>query len=299
MEDSIRLRIVVQPDDVQVKRVGRASCIEPEIKVCIESDNSENTIITLNAYLKVLGKDNKHKMILLRKSDEIAVSSRTHRREIIPLKLRFLKTMKVQVLKRNLGVARPEASIVFEAVNTLNQVVAAASTSHFAIISDPRYLDEVKKRRATEVLQRHDLEDDDKRSALYPDRDIDSADYDTSSLARGLPKRRRVTQHVHADPMMYGPELVEYQPHDHLGFDSPHDIHVTSNGSILGRIPFASTSPSMSLPPLKSTESESENEIYTDSDEEEIELIQLVQNLKRRGCDFSRVPVAKEETTSS
>jgi hypothetical protein len=145
----VRIRVVVQPEDVQVKRVGRASCIEPEIKLCIESETEYPIAVTINAYLKVLGKDDKHKFILLRKSDEILLS-KTHRREIVPMKLRFLKNIKVQVLKRNLGVARPEASVVFQAVTRLNEVQASTSTTHFAIISDPRYLDEVKKRRASE-----------------------------------------------------------------------------------------------------------------------------------------------------
>lgn len=144
-----KLRVLVQPNDVQVKRVGRASCIEPDVKLCVEMDTPYPKTIAVNAYLKVVGKDNKDKLILLRRSDDITFT-KTHKREVIGMKLRFLKNIKVQVLKRNLGVSRPEASIVFEAVSKENQFEGTCSTSHFAIISDPRYLDEVKHRRASE-----------------------------------------------------------------------------------------------------------------------------------------------------
>lgn len=144
-----KLRVLVQPNDVQVKRVGRASCIEPDVKLCVEMDTPYPKTIAVNAYLKVVGKDNKDKLILLRRSDDITFT-KTHKREIIGMKLRFLKNIKVQVLKRNLGVSRPEASIVFEAVSKENEFEGTCSTSHFAIISDPRYLDEVKHRRASE-----------------------------------------------------------------------------------------------------------------------------------------------------
>lgn len=148
-KEDAKLKVLVQPNDVQVKRVGRASCIEPDIKLCVEMDTNVPKTIAVNAYLKVLGKDNKHKLILLRKSDDITFT-KTHKREVIGMKLRFLKTIKVQVLKRNLGVSRPEASIVFEAVSKQNESEGHASTTNFAIISDPRYLDEVKHRRASE-----------------------------------------------------------------------------------------------------------------------------------------------------
>jgi hypothetical protein len=172
--DETKLRVLVQPNDVQVKRVGRASCIEPDVKLCVEMDSPYPKTIAVNAYLKVVGKDNKDKLILLRRSDDITFS-KTHKREIIGMKLRFLKTIKVQVLKRNLGVSRPEASIVFEAVGKENEFEGACSTSHFAIISDPRYLDEVKHRRANE---RHEpLSDDD----YHPTRRIKRRKIDTPS----------------------------------------------------------------------------------------------------------------------
>lgn len=156
--EETKLRVLVHPNDVQVKRVGRASCIEPDVKLCVEMDTQVSKTIAVNAYLKVVGKDNKDKLILLRRSDDITFS-KNHKREIIGMKLRFLKNIKVQVLKRNLGVSRPEASIVFEAVGKENEFEAACSTSHFAIISDPRYLDEVKHRRASE--RNEPLSDDD------------------------------------------------------------------------------------------------------------------------------------------
>jgi len=279
MEGPLRMRVVVQPDEVQVKRVGRASTIEPEIKVCIESD-IPNTIV-LNAYLKVLGKDAKHKMILLRKSDEISFS-KTHRKEIVSMKLRFLKTMKVQVLKRNLGVSRPEASIVFEAVNRQGMVEATTSTTNFAIISDPRYLEEVKKRRA---LEHHGEED------------VTANGSDEHHIKRAS-KRRRVPK---LSDMDYGEEYVDYEPHEYItnyedmqstGTDTLSRMHLSAlthptNASSSSISPLA-------LPPLKSTESDSDHELYTDSDEEEYALIQLVQSLKRqRGCDcHPHVPVS-------
>lgn len=175
--EETKLRVLVQPNDVQVKRVGRASCIEPDVKLCVEMDTPYPKTIAVNAYLKVVGKDNKDKLILLRRSDDITFS-KTHKREIIGMKLRFLKTIKVQVLKRNLGVSRPEASIVFEAVGKENEFEGACSTSHFAIISDPRYLDEVKHRRASE--RNEPLSDDE----YHPTRRVKRRRIDTPSTCK-------------------------------------------------------------------------------------------------------------------
>lgn len=181
-DSDFRIKVLVQPDAVQVKRVGRASCIEPELKVSLESDATYPQAITLNAYLKVLGKDNKHKLILLRKSDELNMT-KSHRREMVNMKLRFLKTIKVQVLKRNLGVARPEASIIFEAVNRHGEVLATMSTNYFAIISDPRYLDDVKKR-------------------LVDRPDVPESDDDQYQPPRAI-KKRRITSGVFPNTFTY------------------------------------------------------------------------------------------------
>jgi len=143
----VKLHVLVQPDNVQVKRVGRASLIEPGIKLGIECDACK--VLVINAYLRVQGSDNRCKNIPLQKSDEI-IFNKSHRAELLPMKLRFLKTLKVQMLKRNLGVSRPEGCIVLEAINRdSNEVEAITCTTDFAIISDPRYLEEVKKKRAS------------------------------------------------------------------------------------------------------------------------------------------------------
>ena len=189
--EETKLRVLVQPNDVQVKRVGRASCIEPDVKLCVEMDTPYSKTIAVNAYLKVVGKDNKDKLILLRRSDDITFS-KTHKREIIGMKLRFLKTIKVQVLKRNLGVSRPEASIVFEAVGKENEFEGACSTSHFAIISDPRYLDEVKHRRASE--RNEPLSDDD----YHPTRRIKRRRVDTPTSMS--PSHHPSHERTHARP---------------------------------------------------------------------------------------------------
>jgi hypothetical protein len=264
---TIRLRIIVQPEDVQVKRVGRASCIEPDIKVCIESDAPHPSAITINAYLKVLGKDNKHKLILLRKSDEM-MFTKAHGREIVNMKLRFLKTIKVQVLKRNLGVTRPEASIVLEAVNRHNEVLATTSTTQFAIISDPRYLDEVKKRRAQERV------DDGYQTP-------DSSDESYEPPAKRGPKRRRSLRTGFFE-----------------GDADFHQVPVLANGNLDASaqerkysLPCSSTASPTPLPALQALKDSSDFELsFADSDEEEYKLIKLVESLKHKGCNFRILP---------
>jgi hypothetical protein len=261
-EADLHLKMLVQPDDVQVKRVGRASCIEPELKVCLESDALYPMAVTLNAYLKVLGKDNKHKLILLRKSDELMMT-KVHRREVINMKLRFLKTIKVQVLKRNLGVARPEASIVFEAVNRHGEVIATVSTSHFAIISDPRYLDEVKKRR---VGERGDIAESDDDS------------YHPPTMKKYM-KRRRFSPEYEGPLSSGGPFISSA---DSSEPSSPASC-ISSPSS-----PFSPSSPDLAptpiyLTPLQTLRNISDFELFADS-EEEYKLIKLVESLKYRGC---------------
>jgi hypothetical protein len=275
-EGSIKIRVIVQPDDVQVKRVGRASCIEPEIKVAVESDSPYPTPITINAYLKVLGRDNKYKMILLRKSDEITLS-KAHRREVIGMKLRFLKTIKVQVLKRNLGVSRPEASVVFEAVNRQNEVEGSTSTTHFAIISDPRYLEEVKKRRALERDDDENVEDGDE---LYEPR-------------RRGPKRRHVSKN-----------FADSESDNHLrlangNLSADHVSPLRLNEAGYFRPPLLIHSNNASPVPDASPNNNNDNPpyLYTDSDEEEYRLIKLVEGLKHsyrpsQLCEYPILPSA-------
>lgn len=269
-----RIKTLVQPDAVQVKRVGRASCIEPELKVCLESEATYPQSITLNAYLKVLGKDNKHKMILLRKSDELMMT-KTHRREVVSMKLRFLKTIKVQVLKRNLGVARPEASVIFEAVNRHGEVLATISTNHFAIISDPRYLDDVKKR----LVDRPDVPESDD-DPYHPPRTI---------------KRRRVSpeyegplntvdSHQAYSLLANGNNVDSY---DQPSSSSPYSPSLSSSISSSPSSPSSSSclaSPTpIYLTPLQKLRDISDFELFADS-EEEYKLIKLVEGLKYRGC---------------
>jgi len=267
-ESDLHLKMLVQPDDVQVKRVGRASCIEPELKVCLESDALYPMSVTLNAYLKVLGKDNKHKMILLRKSDEVMMT-KVHRREVISMKLRFLKTIKVQVLKRNLGVARPEASVVFEAVNRHGEVIATMSTSHFAIISDPRYLDEVKKRR---VGERGDLAESDDDS------------YQPPTLKKGIKRRRLASAGEYEGPLNSGEASALLSDNLDSSYDSSSPQSPTSPSSpVSPASPYQSTPTPIYLTPLQTLRNISDFELFADS-EEEYKLIKLVESLKHRGC---------------
>jgi len=264
-EGPLRIRVMVQPEDVQVKRVGRASCIEPEIKLCLESDAPYPIAVTINAYLKVLGKDDKHKFILLRKSDEILLS-KAHKREIVPMRLRFLKNIKVQVLKRNLGVARPEASVVFEAVTHHNEIQASTSTTYFAIISDPRYLDEVKKRRACERI------DDEDHADHLPDI---HGDYPTTP---------------ESDEAYVPPRNVQKDPKRRRTIKSEDD---SSSCTTPPQVPEITTvwRPSDSFSPFQALKDTADEELLANNrDEEEHRLIELVESLKHKGCNFRILP---------
>jgi len=279
--EETKLRVLVQPNDVQVKRVGRASCIEPDVKLCVEMDTPYPKTIAVNAYLKVVGKDNKDKLILLRRSDDITFT-KTHKREIIGMKLRFLKTIKVQVLKRNLGVSRPEASIVFEAVGKENEFEGACSTSHFAIISDPRYLDEVKHRRASE--RNEPLSDDD----YHPTRRVKRRRIDAPySKLLAVPEEP-------TSPSFHGLTLPRIE--EAL---SPYDDALSAASSPSS--PLSCTSPSTPsfpaspcIPPLsdalQALKECADYELITDSKEEEKKLIKLVEALKHKGCNFDLLP---------
>jgi hypothetical protein len=241
--------------------------------------------IALNAYLKVLGKDNKDKLILLRRSDDITFT-KTHKREIIGMKLRFLKNIKVQVLKRNLGVSRPEASIVFEAVGKENEFEGACSTSHFAIISDPRYLDEVKHRRASE--RNEPLSDDEyqpthkvKRRRLdhHPAKLTAVTEEPTSpslSHAISLPRIQDIPSYFN--------EATAISP-----ASSPASPSCPS--SPLSPVPSVA-SPSKKRPPSDALRALKECVDYelTDSKDEERKLIKLVEALKHKGCNFDILP---------
>jgi len=278
-----KLRVLVQPNDVQVKRVGRASCIEPDVKLCVEMDTSYPKTIAVNAYLKVVGKDNKDKLILLRRSDDITFT-KTHKREVIGMKLRFLKNIKVQVLKRNLGVSRPEASIVFEAVSKENEFEGTCATSHFAIISDPRYLDEVKHRRASE--RNEPLSDDE----YHPVRRV---------------KRRRIDK---PGKLM---EVPEEPISPSFGFtrmeeassssSSPSPFLSTPSPALSPSSPFSCTSSPLSSPSspvytsplpdaLQALKECADYELITDSKEEQQTLMKLVEALKHKGCNFDILP---------
>jgi hypothetical protein len=222
--------------------------------------------VTLNAYLKVLGKDNKHKMILLRKSDEV-IMTKVHRREVISMKLRFLKTIKVQVLKRNLGVARPEASVVFEAVNRHGEVLATMSTSHFAIISDPRYLDEVKKRR---VGERSDI----------PESDDDS--YQPPTMRKGIKRRRLTTVGEYEGPLNSAGSATLRGDDVLTNSDSSPSSPSCPSSPVSPASPYSAPTP-IYLTPLQTLRNTSDFELFADS-EEEYKLIKLVESLKYRGC---------------
>jgi len=245
-------------------------------------DTQTPKTIAVNAYLKVLGKDDKHKLILLRKSDDITFT-KTHKREIICMKLRFLKTIKVQVLKRNLGVSRPEASIVFEAVGSKqNEYEGACSTNHFAIISDPRYLDEVKHRRASERNEPYQLSDDE----YHP----------TGAVRRS--KRRRVDRPVQLLTMgddTTSPSEVDEDYNSHpLKLPRIEDAPYEDNMSISPPLSSPSTpSPPFTPPPsdaLQALKECADFELFTDRKEEQMRLIKLVEALKHKGCNFHILP---------
>jgi len=297
-DKDIQLKLLVQPEDVQVKRVGRASCIEPELKLSLESDALYPMTITLNAYLKVLGKDNKYKMILLRKSDDIMLT-KVHRREMISMKLRFLKTIKVQVLKRNLCVARPEAYIIFEVVNKYNEVLASVSSTHFVIISDPRYLDEVKKRRGGERDISEEEVEADSNEEYYP----------SKMKFKRANKKRRLTAAEYEGPLNYYsndnsvPSCTNACSDENLDEQrtplSPLTSPPSSPSSPLSASvssPYIPASPTpIYLTPLSTLRNTSDLELFADS-EEEYKLIKLVESLKYRTectkglCNFQVLP---------
>jgi hypothetical protein len=281
--DDAKLRVLVQPNDVQVKRVGRASCIEPDIKLCVDMDTTYPKTISVNAYLKVLGKDNKHKLILLRKSDDITFS-KAHKREIVVMKLRFLKTIKVQVLKRNLGVSRPEASIVFEAVSKQNEFSGACSTNNFAIISDPRYLDEVKHRRASERNEPYQLSDDE----YHP--------------GRRLTKRRRIdrpgSKLITMGEEPASPDYPDYPDQELITLphieDAPYEDMAISPVPSTPSPPASPCTPSTPSPSSDALQALTECADFeltsTDAKEEQRRLIKLVEALKHKGCNFHILP---------
>jgi hypothetical protein len=293
-EEATKLRVLVQPNDVQVKRVGRASCIEPDIKLCVEMDSPYPKTISVNAYLKVLGKDNKHKLILLRKSDDITFS-KAHKREIVGMKLRFLKTIKVQVLKRNLGVSRPEASIVFEAVSKDNEFEGAVSTNNFAIISDPRYLDEVKHRRASERNEPSQLSDDEYR----PSGGVGGVGIRKSLKRRRLDKPGKYLAmseepaspsdqdspsmpHIEDTPYSYHYEDMAISP----PLSSPSPVFTPSSST-----PSPTPIPSSSSDALQALKECADDEFSTtDVKEEQRRLVKLVEALKHKGCNFHILP---------
>jgi len=279
-----KLRVLVQPNDVQVKRVGRASCIEPDVKLCVEMDTPYPKTIAVNAYLKVVGKDNKDKLILLRRSDDITFS-KTHKREVIGMKLRFLKNIKVQVLKRNLGVSRPEASIVFEAVSKDNEFEGTCSTSHFAIISDPRYLDEVKHRRASE--RNEPLSDDE----YHPVRRIKRRRVDKPTKLMAVPEEP-------TSPSFGLPRMDDAPSTSSSPFPSTPSPSL-SPASPLSSSPSSPISSSPSSPPMYSSSLPdalqalkecADYELITDSKEEQQTLMKLVEALKHKGRNFDILP---------
>jgi len=201
------------------------------------------------------------------------------------MKLRFLKTIKVQVLKRNLGVARPEASVVFEVVNRHGEVLSTVSTSHFAIISDPRYLDEVKKRRVGERTGDTAESDDDD---LYQ-----------PPVRRDIKRRRLVPEYE--GPLFSGEEcsvpLLVTGSVDAF----PSELSLPSSPSYPSSPSPASSCLSSPTPiyltPLQKLRNISDLELFADS-EEEYKLIKLVESLKYRGCqqlcNFQVLPCATQ-----
>lgn len=281
-EEATKLRVLVQPNDVQVKRVGRASCIEPDIKLCVEMDSPYPKTISVNAYLKVLGKDNKHKLILLRKSDDITFS-KAHKREVVGMKLRFLKTIKVQVLKRNLGVSRPEASIVFEAVSKDNEFEGACSTNNFAIISDPRYLDEVKHRRASERNEPSQLSDDEYRPSGGVGGGVGG--FRKSSKRRRLDKPGKYLA-MSEEPASPSDQELPSMPH--IEDASYEDMAISPPLSSPSPVP---STPSPSSDALQALKECADDEFSsTDAKEEQRRLVKLVEALKHKGCNFHILP---------
>jgi len=235
--------------------------------------------IAVNAYLKVLGKDNKHKLILLRKSDDITFT-KTHKREIIGMKLRFLKTIKVQVLKRNLGVSRPEASIVFEAVSKHNESEGQASTSNFAIISDPRYLDEVKHRRASERNDPYQLSDDE----YHPAKRVKRRRLDKPALKVLSDDEDPTTSPEYHPPYDGQYHQYQYQYEDMAISPAQSSSPSTPSSSISSP---STPPPSSALLALKEC---ADYEFFTDKKDEQSRLLKLVEALKHKGCNFHILP---------
>jgi hypothetical protein len=245
-------------------------------------DTSFPKTIAVNAYLKVVGKDNKDKLILLRRSDDITFT-KSHKREVIGMKLRFLKNIKVQVLKRNLGVSRPEASIVFEAVSKENEFEGTCSTSHFAIISDPRYLDEVKHRRASE--RNEPLSDDE----YQPVKRV---------------KRRRIDKAVKMEeptsPSFVLPRMEDatsssftFSPSPYLSTPSSTFSPASPSSCISSPLSSSPPSPMYTSPlpdALQALKECADYELITDSKEEQKTLMKLVEALKHKGCNFDILP---------
>jgi len=250
----------------------------------------------VNAYLKVVGKDNKDKLILLRRSDDITFT-KTHKREVIGMKLRFLKNIKVQVLKRNLGVSRPEASIVFAAVSKENEFEGTCSTSHFAIISDPRYLDEVKHRRASE--RNEPLSDDE----YQPMRRVKRRRVDKPGKLMAVPEEPispsfGFTRMEEASSSSPSPFLSTPSPALSPASPSSCNSSPLSSPSSPAYISSDYTSPSYPSPAyisplpdaLQALKECADYELITDSKEEQKTLMKLVEALKHKGCNFDILP---------
>jgi len=289
--DGVKMRVMVQPDNVQVKRVGRASIIEPGIKLLLECDSSKTLVI--NAYLKVQGSDNRSKNIPLQRSDEITFNT-SHRTESIIMKLRFIKTLKVQMLKRNLGVSRPEGCIVFEAVNRdSNEVEAVTCTTDFAIISDPRYLDEVKKKRAS-----MEVNTPTPKIGYYADDDYEPA------KPRPIKRKYSRMQDVYVPRLKFEKDDPEYLPVKHVlangGIVQADDPCTSSDwsspdlGSPLSTSVLLPDTSEISLPrksrkhdylpsftPNLRCSQDSLCSEVADSDEEEFRLAKLIEGLKK------------------
>jgi len=186
-----------------------------------------------------------------------------------------------------LYVSRPEASIVFEAVSKENEFEGTCSTTHFAIISDPRYLDEVKHRRASE---RNDPLSDDE---YHPVRRVKRRRVDKPG------KLMEVPEEPTSPSFQTLPRLEEAVPSS--SYYEPSSIFVPPPSmSPASPVP-SSSSPVLSLPAspqyiapvpdaFQALKECADYELTSDSKEEQRTLMKLVEALKHKGCNFDILP---------
>eukprot|EP00026_Physarum_polycephalum_P009304 Phypoly_transcript_09422.p2 GENE.Phypoly_transcript_09422~~Phypoly_transcript_09422.p2 ORF type:complete len:195 (+),score=34.96 Phypoly_transcript_09422:619-1203(+) len=182
-----------------------------------------------------------------------------------------LRNLLWRILWANLAKCFAQTQLYFE---------GACSTSYFAIISDPRYLDEVKHRRANE---RHEpLSDDD----YHPTRRIKRRKLEAPSNSKLLAVPEEPTSpsfHPELTPRVEDTSSPnEDMPISPLSPSSPWSCTSPS-------APSSPASPCILPPPSHALQALKECADY-ELVEEEKKLIKLVEALKHKGCNFDILP---------